>query len=48
LEYLKFMDHVYFKPHTRFGVYVVGIIAGYLLYQTRGKKIRIPGVPCPA
>jgi len=33
---------VYIKPHARIQTYLVGIWAGYLLYKTRGKRVRIP------
>ena len=29
---------IYVKPYTRFGPYVIGLVAGYLLYETRKER----------
>ena len=37
----KFMDEFYIKPYTRAGPYLIGIWLGYILYKTKGKKIKM-------
>lgn len=32
----------YFPTHLRIGVWVVGIMLGYVMYQTRGRRVKIP------
>ncbi|CAG0912234.1 unnamed protein product [Notodromas monacha] len=39
----NFMKYIYFRPHTRFGIYVVGIITGFWLFKLRGKRLQLSG-----
>ena len=32
----------YMRPYIRFQPYMIGILFGYLLFKTNGKKIQIP------
>lgn len=34
--------HIYIRPYTRIGVFLVGVWLGWLLYKTRGKQVKIP------
>lgn len=33
---------IYIRPYSRIGVFIIGIWLGWLLFKTRGKKLRIP------
>lgn len=38
------MEMAYFPTHIRFSPWMVGVIAGYIFFETRQKSIQIPKV----
>ena len=40
----NFMTWFYFKPWTRFSPYMVGILLGYVLHNTKSKPFKMPQV----
>ncbi|KAL5284196.1 hypothetical protein ACFFRR_006460, partial [Megaselia abdita] len=36
------MDRYYYKTHTRYSIWIIGMCFGYILYQSKDKSVKIP------
>ncbi|KAL5284195.1 hypothetical protein ACFFRR_006458 [Megaselia abdita] len=36
------MDHYYYKTHTRYAIWLIGMCFGYILYKSRDQDVKIP------
>ncbi|CAL8129603.1 unnamed protein product [Orchesella dallaii] len=40
----KWFTHIYIRPYARIQTFLVGVWLGWILYKTRGKKVKLPAV----
>lgn len=40
------MYETYYPTHTRMGAWLVGVLLGYILHNSKGKSMTIPKVNC--